>query len=74
MAKTEYTNRQVIEGQILMALDDQDKVVIILNEREVGVLIQVMERVVADLGEEPQRMLKDLRELARAAFQGKGGT
>jgi len=84
MAKTKYTNREVIENKLLCALDDEGAVAILANEQDLGFLIRATTCLVNILKskqylseseeENKQRlieMLEDIRQLQREAFGDK---
>lgn len=70
---TEHVPREVIEGKLLAALDDEGKVAIILSQQDLGLLIQaclaaaVHSRTPEEM-ERFTRMKLDLQELYRPAF------
>lgn len=73
MAKSDYVPREVIEGKLLAALDDDDKVAIVLSERDCDVLKRALVAF-ADVtpskseSEDCQRFVADLNQLTRQAF------
>lgn len=69
----EHSCRQVIENQVLASLDDKSKVAIIATEDDLVLLMDVLNASIRTdelnpRNQKRQRMVDDLRQLARAAF------
>jgi len=71
MARTKVsrTSRQVLEGQLLTALDDKSKVAVLLNEEDLRRLIMCVRLAPDGWGEDWRgQLIKDLERLAKEAF------
>ncbi len=73
--KTERVPREVIDGKLLAALDDQNKVAIVLSESDLAVLIKGMSTLTRNnLTETERAQLDDLidgfEQLYNEAFHG----
>ena len=60
------TSRQVIESKLMTALEDSQTVAILLNEKDLCLLISALVTLGCASADE---MAKDLRELKKAAFK-----
>ncbi len=73
--RTEYVPRQVINNQLLVALDDKSKVAIVVDEDALDILVDSVARVSATTywPEKRRRNAKDLlsglRRFQEAAFE-----
>ena len=69
---TETVSHQVIEQQILTALDDRAKVALVIDESDLCLLIDALSWRMADLNASPRSrqwvFLQDLMKLKQAAF------
>lgn len=66
-----YEPRQVIENQLLVALDDKSKVAIVADEKLLSLLIHALEECPIEFGysvEYWKKALNDLKQLKKAAF------
>lgn len=69
--KTSYAPREVLEGKLLAALDDESKVAIVLDKADVDMLINALEAYPAHAvkgGKSHRQYAADLRQLRSAAF------
>jgi hypothetical protein len=65
--------REVIEGKLLAALDDESKVAIVLSENDLRFLISCVRFSPDGWGEKRRVFLQDLERLADEAFGRKDG-
>jgi len=70
--KIERVSREVVDGKLLVALDDESKVAIVVTEEDLNMLIGALEGV-WDCAKEDERirMLQDLGLLRKEAFEKK---
>ena len=68
-ASVHHTPRQVIEGKLLAALDDESKVAVLFSHEDLNVLIGNMR----SKSPEAARMIKDLKQLRAVAFASQEG-
>lgn len=66
MAEINRVDRQVIENELLVALDDRSKVAILLDAQDLRMLMRCLER--CGRGQHARRFLDDMRQLEDAAF------
>lgn len=66
MSKVVPSNREIIEGKLLAALDDADKVACVFSSEDLDDLIDLME--CGHLNTRTESLLRDLRKLREAAF------
>jgi len=64
----EHSPREVIEGKLLAALDDESKVAALFSKRDLDVLIQGLGCTARLAGPELMQMVNDLTQLRREAF------
>lgn len=73
MAQKDYIRRQVIEGKLLAALDDEDKVAIVASKRDCELIMRCLELTEdqspsREEQAELRQMRLDLRQLYDSAF------
>lgn len=70
MADIEHTNREVIQGKLLAALDDEGKVAAVLSEADVRLLIDALDVYNEQRHPDPMavQMRDDLWQLKNEAF------
>ena len=65
--------REVIENRLLVALNDEDKVALVLTENDLDLVIRALKTNSSYLGPDNRNktinMVKDLETLKKAAFQ-----
>lgn len=68
--QVELANRDVIEDRLLVALTEEDKVAVLLSQREIGLLIEWLDRPVvkSSFPVDRQDFVADLKKLSDAAF------
>ena len=66
---TEYVRREVIEGKLLAALDDESKVAILASEDDLRLLISALEYAPDEstYGDKRTELLQGLRQLQKEA-------
>lgn len=73
--KAESASREVIDGQLLVALDDKSKVAIVASEETLDFLIEGLSVLVPWSKERADKcriLVEDLKKLKREAFGGAG--
>ena len=65
--KINYAKREIIEGRLLAALDDEDKVAIVASKEDLAFLIKCVGNF-HDRSKQQQEMLADLTTLHSEAF------
>ena len=63
-----HVPREVLEGRLLAALDDQSKVAVVLGESDLRLLISALNYAPDGWGRELKRMRDDLCKLRDSAF------
>lgn len=73
MAKSEYVKREIIDDQLLVAMDDKSKVAIVLDQEGLDLLISAVLQMQQPAGSEELKrklgeLVADMKQLRRQAF------